>query len=289
MTTKYGAIMRPVFLFVLLLGIVDVAKAQREVVAAPTTGACNAVKAALQTTPLPAASDSSWTVVPECVGGGAAFATAIGSLAGLTDTSLMNAALQTARNFRDDDAFEAFRALALNASATTLARGTGFYGMLIEVVSPYLVLSQPITTVLAVEPCSSTSAVGPFPFTGTALGSDARLRLATAARAVFKGDSESAAVRAAARCAYSFVRGTVPADVSSLALYYVCGDKFRIYHTSPETAVGVTWTVDNVPMGLKLDVPSKKHTYFFAGAVGTVRIYYNGGLMDTENNGNTPC
>lgn len=71
-----------------------------------------------------------------------------------------------------------------------------------------------------------------------------------------------------ARCAYAFVRAFVPVDVSSLDLSYVCGTKFRVFHASWESAEGVTWTVDNVPVLGKLTVPPHTDVDFLRGRSG---------------------
>lgn len=189
----------------------------------------------------------------------------------------------------DEEVFQALRALALNAGATETARAMALYGMIVQIRGPTL-LDQPITTVLRAgqEPCQSRTYSGGVR-AGTPLDSGAHGQMASATRTIFKNENESAAIRAAARCAYAFVRALVPADVSSLDLSYVCGPQFRVFHASWESAEGVTWTVDNVPVLGKLTVPPHTDVDFAAGAVGTVRIYYQGALMDAEANGNRPC
>lgn len=256
----------------------------------PTPAACQAMLGSLQASPLPLVSDSAWVWVSVCPGGGGALASVIGSLAGSTDSVMLDHVVRVARSFVDKAVFLAFRSLALNQSASSAARAAALYGLLVE-LRPGTLLRRPIAEVLPVgEPCNGFAIIGIPSITGTPLDPDAILLAAAVGRSIVNEDGVAPPLMAAARCLLQFVplNYRVILRPSKIHLTYVCGMDFRLRNQQADP-LQFTYSVDGSSESGLLLLRGPDDLTFTVDHVGTVRLYFNGTQVKTASNGGTVC
>lgn len=277
------------------IALVAISAGTSVAVAQPTPAQCDAAQAALlaQTT-----DGAVVEVVARCPNRASVVRTAILATRQISDLAVLKVPYRLSASFIDDGLANAALDIANDGTATEASRAFALFTVGTQ-VDPSARLPEPEASVLASEvaqPCLMDAWVhagGP---------ADAPITAATYARVhsttltLFRNASLPPRVRRMAQCAHIALRGFYlpPVLASDIQLTYLCGNRFRLRNRGFRE-VDVVWEVYNTtdrgeesigaatPFLLNFDQP------FTTELRGTVRLFYNGALIQTKANGGTTC
>lgn len=132
--------------------------------------------------------------------------------------------------------------------------------------------------------------VSPDPPATAALPSDAPRQAAVVVDRIRTDASEPTLLRTLARCVRPAVARGVPpqVDVSGVRLNYACGDWFRIHNPTGEPLT-FTFAAEKTGERHNIIVPPGGERQFAIAAPSTVRLYFDGRLIQTTTHGGTTC
>ena len=264
------------------------------VAAQPTPTECDAARAALlsQTTDL-----ASVEYLPRCPNATAVIRTAVLATRQVANPAVLRVAYIVSGIAADDGLVNAALDVANDASATELARTWAMYTAGGQ-AQPSTRMPQPDVPVVGDvnRPCgmnalSSAADPASAPISTTTLA-----RLHTISLTLFRNASMPPRVRRMALCANTAVQSiyTPPVLASDIQLTYLCGNRFRLRNRSFQD-VDVRWEVYNTTdrgeesIGSATALIPNFDQTFTTELRGTVRLFYNGALIQTKANGGTVC
>jgi hypothetical protein len=254
---------------------------------------CDAAAAAVAGLPLPAADDSTfapWFALATCgTIGEAAFAQAIQTAPVYTEadgdrlaaffgmfyarrTSVLFNALKSA--VQTAAASDAFQLEAIRALGGIYAPGTEFDSISVA-TAPRGICGQRRAIIY---PSGSLAD----------LPSDYLVQMVAAMQSVETAANRSMAVRGNAHCWRLTAEFAVPPVASKLFLTYMCGNRFRYRNTNTAPAV-ISTDVYGTSEHYSFTVQPAEDYFFELQHRGTVRLFFNGSLIQTKANGGTTC
>jgi hypothetical protein len=262
--------------------------------AQPTPARCDAARAALlaQTTDAELVED-----LPRCPNGIAAIRIAILASRQVAELAVLKVAYGLSGTTSDDGLVNAALDVASDAAATELARTFALYAAGGQ-VHPTSQLPQPDgpLPVTVDRPClmngfSSAPARLGAPITAATLA-----RVHSTTLSIFRNATLPPRVRRMALCANTALRPIFipPVLAGDVQLTYLCGNRFRLRNRSFRD-VDVRWEVYNTAdrgeesIGAATPLISNFDQTFTTELRGTVRLFFNGALIQTKANGGTVC
>ena len=264
----------------------------------PTQAQCDSALAAVSGQRLPSSDPTvadwrGWRTLRDCGNEGAlAMAQAVQSAVVLTESDSLRLydLFTTWWGVRSPDLYSAYTSVAQNASAVLPLRVLAINALgkfsLPEVTFFGSVL-DPRATVCAPSfgNVDSTDVGAPLP-------SGFKSSVYATMKAIEADHSGPVTVQGAAHCWRVWLSQTQPFDPTTITLSYVCGNTFRITNTSANTyrftyqSVGANvLTSESGTIYGKAFGPTNFTMLYFS----TVRLFYNGTLLQSKANGKTVC
>jgi hypothetical protein len=262
--------------------------------AQPTQTECDAARAALlsQTTNL-----ASVEFLPRCPNGTVAIRTAVLATRQIANPEVLRVAYIVSGIAADDGLVNAALDVANDASATELARTWALYTAGGQ-AQPATRMPRPDAPVVGSvdRPCGMNAFSSAAEPAGAPIAPTTLARLHTISLTLFRNSSLPPRVRRMALCANTAVLSlyTPPVLASDIQLTYLCGNRFRLRNRSFQD-VDVRWEVYNTTdrgeesIGSATALIPNFDQTFTTELRGTVRLFYNGVLIQTKANGGTVC
>lgn len=226
--------------------------------------------------------------------GPSAMATAISAAGQVADTAYLAALFRTAAHIRDAQVFTAAQALASDRSARSEPRVAALMilmGLLdMPTVFNGVGRSALMVTVFPSERCLPTIGFGGFRrVIENPLPADAKRQVSGLVDQIRHDPTESELIRNLARCMRPAFFDVPPQiDVSGVRLTYLCDNLFRIFNPTPDRLY-FTLDVQGTDEFIRVSVGEGDELTLFTEHVGTVRLYYDGRLIQTAANGQQEC
>jgi hypothetical protein len=263
-------------------------------VVTPTAAACESARSALLggTTELAAAVD-----LPYCPGGSSAIRSAILASRQVSSAGALSVIYFLSAQVVDDAVAIAAIDVALDGSALEIVRTYALFALAAQ-ANPSAALPSPTESFSGsvTSPCFFAVEASPRADESIPLAPATLLRIHNASLSVYQNASLPVRLRRMALCLQTSLSAvfTPPAVGSAIQLTYLCGNRFRIRNKN-FVDVDVRWDVYNTQESsvesigaASLLVPNFDQQ-FETIQRGTVRLFFNGALIQTKANGGTTC
>ena len=260
----------------------------------PTASQCQEARNAMQAGRAAAVAALQRVAVDACPDGATILATFLRSVPRQeTDVAFLWFATRQTDRLRHPEVFAAALPLAQDASAALPARAAGLL-MIANAFGPSLELNRVTGPALLLEPrpeggCYRTALSAHRGGTDRPLSSDAARQAARVFDPLIYSSTAPLLLQRLAGCLRSAVDSDIPPqlDVSGVRLTYLCGTRFRVRNPLPEF-LPMSYDVYGKNEGRGVNA-GPGDTVFSTDSVGTVRLFYDGRLIQTKANGNVAC
>ena len=227
--------------------------------------------------------------------GPTALASALRGARAETDTAYLARLAGAAGNLEHPAVLSAALDLAADRGASIPARATALLILPGQVGAGPGVNGLPVGTLLTQE-LPAAGLCGPGLRTphaaapaAAARPADAPRRMAVIVDRIRTDPTEAELLRNLARCVRPVVKGVPPqVDVHGVRLSYVCGNWFRVSNPTPETLT-FAYVAERIGERLGVSVPARGENSIATTAPSSVRLYYDGRLIQTAENRGTSC
>ncbi len=288
-----GSIATVLLLALCMLAVASTMRAQL-FVAPPSQAACDGARSAL------AAGSSTWddvSVLPACQNSALPIRDAIAAARQVADTTRLSVLKSLASALVDSRVAAALLSVGTDAASTEQAKIYLLTALISQVAPRGLVrdlISDQVPSVLTGS-CSGGASSAQTPVDIPLTLTD-KQRIHDASVALFRGPSTSSRVRWIAACLQDKVTldFTPSATPSGIQLTYLCGNRFRV-RNSNYAEVALTWDVYGSSDNGQESVPAARldkafiDQNFVTNVRGTVRLFFNGVLVQTKANGGVAC
>lgn len=278
----------------LLQGIVSSAVGQQAVgVLAPSPAECKAAAQVLAATPSAPEADGDWIIATACPEGGQYIADVIRTSIASMDSVLSRRIVSASAALLDGRLAVAARTVAADWGAASLPRATALTALTVQWRRG---LSVPPELLFGNGPEDPVCVLGDGALGGPYVGQSVPTSLAediqTIAAQILANASSPLKLRRVAQCMFRIANAVEPPAfaASGVKLTYLCQTRFRVRNTNFASATltyDVYGTQERGSVTVTRATPSEpqRDVVVMTTNVGTVRLFYNGTLIQTKGNG----
>jgi hypothetical protein len=231
------------------------------------------------------------TVVYACgATGGAAISALLGRSHHESNTTFLTQLVTVSSFIQDGDVYVAARELARDRAATAPARAAGLL-ILLGQYTLNVGLAQSTTVLLSGETpvsCRIRAGESVSHFSSpVSVPLNFATRAQTIASAISADSTAPDLVHGIAMCVAAMLPAP-PVDVSAVRMTYLCGSRFMV-HNPTTSALELSYDVANGKKTGGITVQASADAVLFTNTVGTVRLSYQGRIIQTRRNKGTVC
>jgi len=259
----------------------------------PSPARCDSAITFVTDAPLPSTSSrewNNWYTVVRCGSSGARAAASVLNQANVRqeqDAARVRQFFRFVAGTQSSELLGAYQAASIDAAASLPIR-LGSLDNMTALVSPGLTIDSTDPTRFLGGSCPRTDR--PWDLHPGVADPPATTYFSVLAtvRAVAQDAGAPALLHNVADCWRQILERDAPVNVTTIRLTYMCGTKFRI--RNPNLAsIDVQYDVYGTTESGVLAVLGGEDYFFWTENTGTVRLFYQGVLIQTKANGNTTC
>jgi hypothetical protein len=271
-----------------MMGVAEPASAQ---VGLTTLSAqtCDSLSSATDSSSSLMLPDSTWGLLARCGARGGQSIAGLITRARNSVSAPKSGIVAHGQDIADATVLAALQSFALDAAQPDDARIASI-SVLLQVTLDGLFFAKPAEFNDANRYACSIGTLAYWRPEGTPLPVAAKVQVRAMAKQIRDATGTPTAVRTAARCLYQELNHALPAeiDTSQIRLTYICGNQFRIRNPQPRFLT-LTYDVYGTSERNEVSAGDLMDSFFWTKNRGTVRLFYNGTLIQTKANGGKSC